>query len=82
MYYLSLARQIRPDYASNFKKLILHAFIITPVRQCPYNVYITTGSLYNKDTGLLRWYCNGILDEVEDYMNLQREKGAQPDGIR
>ena len=81
MYYLSLAKQIDPSYIYNFKKLVLHAFILTPVRQCPYNLYITTGSLYNKDTGFLRWYCNGMMDEVENFMNLQREKGAILNGI-
>lgn len=65
MYYLALSKQIDISYSIDYNKLIRHAFIITYLQQCPYNNIIMTGSLFNRDSGLIRWYCNGILDEIE-----------------
>ena len=57
---LSYSGQIDPFYSKDFQTLVNHAFIITYINQCHYNNAMFTGSLWLKDTGIIRRYGNGL----------------------
>lgn len=63
MYWLLQANQIDNSY-QNFDKMLEHAFLLTIIHACSYNYYIQTGSMFVKDTGLIRFFCNGFMDEI------------------
>jgi hypothetical protein len=79
LYYLSQAGQINPIYENDFEALIKHAFISTFLNQCAYNNAIWTGSMWTKDTGILRKYCNGVAAVSERHEILQSQK-LNPNG--
>ena len=69
MYFLSKNNQIDESYKTESEKLLRHAMMLSNFIMCFYNNVIETGSLYNFTVGTIRFYCNGILDIVEDYVN-------------
>ena len=40
---------------------------------CFYNNLLDTGSLYTITFGTIRFYCNGALDYLEEYLNTYDE---------
>ena len=69
MNYLAEAGQILPSYLRDLNKLVRHAYIISFVNQCYFNNGIYTGSMWTKDSGIIRRYCNGFLDYCEEEEN-------------
>ena len=80
IYYLAKSKQISFLYLENPLKMVKHAFILSFINQCYYNNGILTGSMWAKDTGIIRRYCNGIADILEEYEDCNRRKN-QPRGI-
>lgn len=64
MYYLSQTNQIHKSYKEDFRKLQIHAIPMSLLHQCSYNNQMMTGSMFNKYTGIIRFFCNGIIDEA------------------
>lgn len=65
MHYMALNGQISHLYKDDLKMLINHAYIVTYINQCMYNNAIYTGSMWTKDTGIIRRYCNGFAEFSE-----------------
>lgn len=65
MHYMALNGQISHLYRDDLKLLINHAYIITYINQCMYNNAIYTGSMWTKDTGIIRRYANGFAEFSE-----------------
>ena len=63
LYNLALAHQVSAKYLK-YENILQASFILTQTHSCFFNGLLTTGSYFNRDTGLIRRYCNGILDEV------------------
>lgn len=71
MFYMAKCNQISPSYKNNIVLLIKHSFLLTFISHCMYNNGIYTGSIFSKDTGLIRRYCNGFLEQQEIEINKQ-----------
>ena len=63
LYNLALAHQVSAKYLK-YENILQASFLLTQIHSCFFNGLLTTGSYFNRDTGLIRQYCNGILDEV------------------
>ncbi len=66
MYLLIKNKQVDESYENNPEKIFRHIFYILNITSCWYNNCIQTGSLYTNTFGILRFYCNGLLDIIED----------------
>lgn len=81
MHYMSLNGQISFSYRDDLKMLIRHAYIVTYINQCMYNNSIYTGSMWTKDTGIIRRYCNGFAEFSErKENNVRLNAGAREGG--
>ena len=69
MYFLLQNNQIDESYKDNPEKILKHATMLSNFLMCFYNNVIDTGSLYPMTVGTIRFYCNGLLDIVEDFIN-------------
>lgn len=49
---------------NNDKFLMKAALLLVPIHSCFFNSLISTGSYFFRDSGFLRRYCNGIIEEV------------------
>ena len=65
MYYLSKVKQIDSIYAKDYEKLLEHALGICMLNQCSFNNQMFTGSMFNKDSGMLRRFLNGIMNNLD-----------------
>ena len=70
---LAKSQQISSYYNEDFQTLVNHAFIITYINQCHYNNAVYTGSLWLKDTGIIRRYGNGLTFLCEREQNILRK---------
>lgn len=61
--------QIDPSYKNNPEKILRHASMLGNFIECFYNNVMDTGSLYNFTIGTIKFYCNGVFDIVEQYIN-------------
>ena len=68
MYFLAQANQIDCSYKYDLNKLLTHAIVITHLHQCSYNNQMMSGSIFNKYSGMIRLFCNGLLDESINYV--------------
>lgn len=59
------ANQIDKKYY-NTEELILAAYCVTLMTNCPYNGMMQSGALYGKYAGYIRFLCNGFLDIVQE----------------
>ena len=71
MVIMAKCHQISPAYNENPDLMLRHSFILTFMSHCMYNNGIYTGSIFSKDTGLIRRYCNGFLEKEEAELNRQ-----------
>ena len=62
-------KQIDESYQDNPKKILRHALLLSRMTQCWYDHISLSGSLYSRDFGLIRAYCNGYLDIFERYID-------------
>ncbi len=69
MYLLLKNNQIDESYNNNFQKILRHSILLASFMQCYYNNIIDTGSLYNLTLGIIRFYCNGAIDAIEEYID-------------
>lgn len=72
MYLLLETNQIDESYRTDPEKLLRHADYMVRLIQCWYNQVIETGSIYSKPFGMIRFYCNGALDIIEQANELGR----------
>lgn len=57
------AHQIDSSYQNPVKQLV-HSIALVLISGCGYSNWTKTGSLFAKDAGFFRYYCNGLLDEL------------------
>ena len=67
MHILLKNKQIDLSYENNNEKILRHSIYLSQFVQCFYNNIIDTGTLYSLSVGSIRFFCNGMLDIVEDY---------------
>lgn len=72
MYLLLENNQIHESYKNDPEKILRHADYMVRLIQCWYNQVIETGSIYSKTLGMIRFYCNGALDIIEQSNELGR----------
>lgn len=83
MHYLAMSGQISYLYKDDLKMIVKHAYILAYINQCMYNNAIYTGSMWTKDTGIIRRYCNGFAEFSEKKENnLRLNAGARMEGER
>ncbi len=70
MIILSKTGQISSSYAQNIEKTVKHACLLFTICCCPFNILIASGSQLIRNTSEIRFYCNGALDLIEEYLNL------------
>lgn len=70
MYMLAKSGQIDNSYLLDLNKIKKHAFLMSRIGSCPYNCQVMSGSVFTRNIGELRQYCNGVLDRVEKTINL------------
>lgn len=69
IYLLALCGQANESYLYDFNKLKRHAFILAKSYQC-YNILkCRNGSIFIRGNEEIRFFCNGILDIVEEDIN-------------
>ena len=73
MYILLQNHQIDDSYQDDHKKILRHAHYMAMFLLCFYNNLLDTGSLYTITFGTIRFYCNGALDYLEEYLNTYDE---------
>lgn len=67
MMYLALqANQIDSSYKDK-NKMVRHAFYLTFMNTCFDDEIKTSNSVVSRYPGHIRYYCNGFLDEIENY---------------
>lgn len=71
MVMLSEVGQIDSSYYKNLRKIQRHAYIMSKICWCYYNVYVLTGTKYTRHLGEIRQMANGMLDRLEN-MILQK----------
>lgn len=67
------ANQISSSFKNNNEKILKHCLIITLLQNCSYADIVETGSFYGRSLNLIRTYCNGFSDIIENYI-LKGEK--------
>ena len=70
MYMMSQDGQIDSSYAKDLGKLQRHAFLVSVMCACLYNLAVVTGSTTLRSTGDIRELCNGLLDRFENELNI------------
>lgn len=70
MYLLLQNNQIDSSY-KDYNKLLRHALYLTQTGLCYHGKKTDTGSFYYSTIGHIRLYCNGLLDYLENLINLQ-----------
>ncbi|MGF6375094.1 hypothetical protein M2140_000128 [Clostridiales Family XIII bacterium PM5-7] len=71
MYCLAKIGQISPSYLTDMEKLKRHAFILSNVNCCYYNLVVNSGSNVIRNASEIRLLCNGVLDLYEEAVNLR-----------
>ena len=78
MYMMAKSGQIDSSYSTDFKKLQKHAFLISALCTCLYNIAVVSGSVAIRSTGDIRELCNGVLDRYEYELNKTiKERGRE-----
>lgn len=78
MFWMSKTSQISGIYLYDPKLLLRHALLICIFNCCIYNNRIKTGSMFVRWDGLVRFLCNGFIEEAEaeiDFILQHRDKG-------
>lgn len=73
MMFLIENKQISLIY-SNYNKLLVAAFQVALCNCCHYNNQMTTGSMFLRHTGQIRFFCNGFLELINE--NMQNHRGG------
>lgn len=71
LFLMSLNGQVDISYSKNLQKTYKHAFLLANLNCCFYNLLIFSGSTLIRNTGEIRFLCNGIMDMIED--NIENE---------
>lgn len=74
IYLMALCGQASDSYLYDFNKLKRHAFILAKSYQCYNSLKCRNGSIYIRGNEEIRFFCNGILDVIEE--NINREIGV------
>ena len=71
LFLMSLNGQVDISYSRNLQKTYKHAFLLANLNCCFYNLLIFSGSSLIRNTGEIRFLCNGVMDMIED--NIENE---------
>lgn len=84
MYLLASCGQISGSYLYDEKKLMRHAFLLAVIGVCYYNNMIETGSNIIYSISLIKNYCNGIMDIIEEHIqrNIDERKHFNLNDLR
>ena len=74
MYWLLQSKQIDESY-NDIEKLLRHGFYLTAFNSCSYNNLVKTGTTYVRSTGYIRFYCNGMMDCIEQIYLTENGRG-------
>lgn len=69
IYLMAECGEVDPNYLKDMKKLRRHAFYVSILCTCLYNIMYITGSTIVRSTGDIRQMCNGILDLFDEQLN-------------
>ncbi len=61
--------QIDPTYCYDFEKIKRHAFLLSNINCCYYNLVVNSASNIIRSAAEIRFLCNGILDMYEEALN-------------
>lgn len=64
MYLMAKYNQIDKSYYYDYEKLLKHALVISKLNVCAVTRLVKTGSIFLTNAGQIRFFCNGLLDEV------------------
>lgn len=74
MYLLLQNNQIDASYQDH-EKMLRHNLYLYGIQQCFYSRKFDTGSFYNTNLGVIRIWCNGVLDKLEKHFEtVKKEK--------
>lgn len=74
MYLLLQNDQIDISY-NDYEKMLRHNLYLYGTQQCFYNRKFDTGSFYNTNLGVIRTWCNGVFDQLEQYFEeIEKDK--------
>lgn len=76
MIYLAETGQIKLEYLQNQELLYKHAFIMSNILTCMDSAMITTGTIFGRHIGDIRFYCNGVIDLIEESIEKILEKNG------
>lgn len=69
MFLLRKVNQIDPSYNNNLEKMLQHAFLLTTIFSCPDSKMMDTASLFGRQAGQIRFFCNGFMDLIVEKYN-------------
>lgn len=69
IYLMAQCGEVDPNYLKDMKKLRRHAFYVSILCTCLYNIMYITGSTIVRSTGDIRQMCNGVLDLFDEQLN-------------
>ena len=69
IYLLACCGQVSASYLYDERKLLRHSFILAIIGVCYYNNTIETGSNIIYSLSLVRSYCNGIMELIDEQVN-------------
>lgn len=74
IYIMAKTGQVSSSYLTDFEKIKRHAFYLTNINTCYYNLVVLSGSAFTRNTSDIRLFCNGVLDlldkDIEDILNV------------
>lgn len=69
MYLMAKYHQIDKSYLENHEKLLHHAMVIAKMNVCATARLVVSGSIFFTNAGQIRFFCNGLLDEIFSYID-------------
>ena len=82
IYLLASCGQVSASYLYDEQKLLRHSFILAIIGVCYYNNMIETGSNIIYSLSLVRNYCNGLMEVIDEHVNndLEMHRGCYAEG--
>ena len=82
IYLLASCGQVSASYLYDEQKLLRHSFILAIIGVCYYNNMIETGSNIIYSLSLVRNYCNGLMEIIDEHVNndLEMHRGCYAEG--
>lgn len=75
MFLMAQCGEVDPSYLHDMKKLRRHAFYVSILCTCLYNIMFISGSTVVRSTGDIRQMCNGVLDLFDEQLGYMIKEG-------